>query len=354
MNNTDKYSLVSGFEFAGSDHKLIYVVRKKCKTLSNSENLKEYRSYKNFDVEKFNSELLKINWEVLKLTDNDDDALVIFDSIVLALLSLYAPMKKKLVSKKLAPWFNSEISELCIRRDKVKKQFNSKREPEIFIQYKKLRNDVNSKLLAAKKEYFRKKLDKYRDSENIWKVMNELLNYKSKSSTKVCKLVDNEGNVLDDNDSVCSKFADEFIVKSSVSETIHLKKDIDDYVKLFLNENPDYMKFPFFDTEILAAVHYVKKGNSAGSIPMRVMKACIETLVTCACWNNITQQWKYSLIPTKKFLLHFLTISILLLQVSTVISTFSALSTPMLQGLIYILKYLEQMDITCSNTKLSL
>ncbi len=82
-----------------------------------------------------------------------------------------------------------------------------------------------------KKVYFRKKLNKYKDSENIWKLMNELMNYKNKSSDKVSKLIDNDGNDLTENGTVCSQFANEFIVKSSVSDTSYLRHDINEYEK---------------------------------------------------------------------------------------------------------------------------
>ncbi|CAL8140525.1 unnamed protein product [Orchesella dallaii] len=89
--------------------------------------------------------------------------------------------------------------------------------------YVSLRNEVNCKIVRAKNEYFSEKFQSVSSSTDLWRVMDELINFRLKATTKIIKLVDNEGAVLDTDDTICLQLANDFrvnnlLISSSISE----------------------------------------------------------------------------------------------------------------------------------------
>lgn len=104
VNSLKWFNLVGGFDYGGSDHKLVYVVRKKEKNVNVVKKVITYRSYKSIDTEKFSNELSSINWSILKC-DDVNESYERFNKVVMTYLNGHAPLKNKSVKSVSAPWY---------------------------------------------------------------------------------------------------------------------------------------------------------------------------------------------------------------------------------------------------------
>ncbi|CAL8109260.1 unnamed protein product [Orchesella dallaii] len=278
VSDPNLYSNAGGFEYAGSDHQLVFVIRKK-ESIKVLQNVIAYRCYKNIDSDQFTKELNNINWSFLNC-NNIDDSIKMFENVVLTYLNAHAPIKKRTVKSIRQPWFNNNLLGMCKNRDKLKHEFNSTRDSKLYILYKKLRNLVNSATCRSEKLHFRSKFEDCVDSVDVWNTMNELINFRQKSRRKICKLVDSSGNVLEDDSDICSQLASEFIIEKSVSDLNELDDVICKYTSVFHENNPDYNHFEISHDEVNRAITKVKKSKDLdSSIPRRIYRQFSESLL---------------------------------------------------------------------------
>ena len=69
-------------------------------------------------------------------------------------LDKHAPIQKKKTKSKKVPWITSEIKELIISRDKLKRKAIITKLKIDWDNYKQARNETNSKIRQAKKDYY--------------------------------------------------------------------------------------------------------------------------------------------------------------------------------------------------------
>ena len=69
-------------------------------------------------------------------------------------LDKHAPIQKKKIKSKKVPWIISEIKELIISRDKLKRKAIITKLKIDWDNDKQARNEANSKIRQAKKDYY--------------------------------------------------------------------------------------------------------------------------------------------------------------------------------------------------------
>ena len=85
--------------------------------------------------------------------DDVDDQYHAWYTLFMDVVNLHAPLKTKKCRKRMIPWMTSEIRELMRQRDKTHR-IATKTKSEVHFQlYRSMRNNVNSQLRRAKKEY---------------------------------------------------------------------------------------------------------------------------------------------------------------------------------------------------------
>lgn len=214
-SKTDYFMESGSIPFSSTDHNLIYLLNKKLK-IKMPPKILEYRCYKNIVEEDFIHDLDKMDWSFLSHEAITKNSPVMFETLVLALVDKHAPVKKKIIKGLLAPWVSSEIFGECSERDRLKKSSFS--DETVLSEYKKQRNKVNQMLSDSKKSYFNNKFARVKTSSDVWSVMNEIINFRSKSISKIPKLILNDNNTTTDDNTICEQFANEFIVRQSESD----------------------------------------------------------------------------------------------------------------------------------------
>ena len=147
---------------------------------------------KRFSEERFLLDLSKQPWDhVYFYADNPDSMWEIWRKLFTDVLDKHAPIQKKKIKSKKVPWITSEIKKLIISRDKLKRKAIITNLKIDWDNYKQARNETNSKIRQAKKDYYYNKISaEKQDPKAAWKTINTLIG-KHIKPTKVNELVVN-------------------------------------------------------------------------------------------------------------------------------------------------------------------
>ena len=83
---------------------------------------------------------------------------------------------------------------MSYHRDYLKKKAVSLNSPPYHNAYKKCRNEVNRRIKDAKTNYYKTNLENTTNSKDSWKIINELLNKESKT-TSINELIINQNKI---------------------------------------------------------------------------------------------------------------------------------------------------------------
>jgi hypothetical protein len=108
VTNTSENISDSGVIHTGiSDHSLVFVIRK-ISVVKKQENTVEIRNMKNFDEDKFVTELLKQHWEYVYFFAEDPNSMwEIWKKIFLEVLNKHAPLQHKKIRSKKVIYFTT-------------------------------------------------------------------------------------------------------------------------------------------------------------------------------------------------------------------------------------------------------
>ena len=170
-----------------SDHSLV------CTTISGkgiskksaSENVKEYRCFKNFSDSNFINDLKMIQWDTVEEFDDCDLAWKWFNEEFSKVCDKHCPLKRKKFRTNICPWLEGrdDIFDLMHKRDYHRKQsIKSKSKPNFhWDQYKILRNNVNDLMKKAKRDYYVDKIEcAAGNCKDMWSTLKTILPSKPK------------------------------------------------------------------------------------------------------------------------------------------------------------------------------
>lgn len=166
---------------------------------------------------KLSSKMNDTNWNKLMIETDTEN---IYDQICKQFDEIYKDsyeLKKNVRKNKHNPWFNNEILYLCKKRDHLHKLWLKQgKSKTLEREYKTFRNQTNKKIIWARNEYYKNKLDDCeKDARKTWSVINEILGKKTANIDE--DLVKN----MKTNDALqlANKFAEEFNL--NVQKAIH-------------------------------------------------------------------------------------------------------------------------------------
>ena len=105
--------------------------------------------------------------------DNPDDALSVWYDIIMPIINVHAPLRKKRVKHpKLPPWLTRDVITAMAVRDRLKKE-------KLFQDFKKQRKSF----VRSAKSYFDKLIELDKSTSTIWKAINEIANKSHQKQT---------------------------------------------------------------------------------------------------------------------------------------------------------------------------
>ena len=156
-NRPGKLSPVQAQHWGGSDHKLIFATRYSKMIRSNVRYVRK-RSYKDFSPEAFLDEIATVEWWNVYQADNVDATVNIFSEKFSRILDHHAPMKTFQTRTNFAPWLSNPTKQLMKDRDQAQRKAVATRSEQDWKVFRKLRNQVTSKLRVEKVTWQRNKL----------------------------------------------------------------------------------------------------------------------------------------------------------------------------------------------------
>ena len=146
---------------------------------SNTHQAITYRSFKNFDENKFIHDLYEVPWEIIEYFDDINEAVDVWNTLFLEVVNKHAPLKSYRIKRKYQPdWLTPEILDCIKERDKCK--VNGKMD-----EYRYLRNRVSTMIDTAKKDTYQTQLEEGKDDpRSIWKLFKKF-GIGKKGSSKV-------------------------------------------------------------------------------------------------------------------------------------------------------------------------
>ena len=147
------------------------------------------RSYKNFDIPAFLSDVAETDWtEVYRSTDVDE-ATACFTRKFRFILNVHAPWSRIQQRKSFCPWLTLETKELMKQRDQWKQsakdlallsQVACPVQIHAWEQFKKFRNEVNNRKKTEEKRYKSNRMAEVADKPDIvWKHAKSFMGWKS-------------------------------------------------------------------------------------------------------------------------------------------------------------------------------
>ena len=209
-----------------------------------------FRNYKKFDNSAFREAL---NRELLKydLNNIEHDT---FQEIIVSLLNVYAPLKKKYLRANHASFVTKELRKATMLRTRLRNIYLKQRTETTKVAYNRQRNKCVSILKKSKKSYFESLDTKFvKDNKKFWKRISPLSSNKIKSKEKIT-LVEND-EIISSDIEVAKTFQNFF---SSIVKNLNIQRD-ETHLSKTTQENP-----------VLACIEKFSKHPSIVSIKKRM------------------------------------------------------------------------------------
>ena len=179
-----------------SDHLPVFLIKKRVSS-TNKKIWVKGRSYKNYDREKFMFKLAQLDWSILYLLNDPNDAWHMIFSAIMYEVDAMCPMREFKVHASKPEWYTAELIEQARERDRLARYAKRQKTKEAWENFAKARNQYNSDIKKAKNDYTIDLLERNAQNQTkFWLAIKDLLPVKSRVSPR--EVVDPETNELRD------------------------------------------------------------------------------------------------------------------------------------------------------------
>ena len=260
-----------------------------------------YRSFKNFDENKFHADLQAVPWDLIHLFDDTDDVLEVWNDLFLEVVDKNIPLKQHRVKNINQPqWLTPDILDAMKCRDRHKSLGNDG-------QYKYWRNKVLNLIRKAKQEKYETYIETNKGKPgSIYKLFQEVGAGKgAQKQSNISSMKNTDGLCSEDPAEIADTFNDFFVniaskIKEPVNQTNH------DKLKEFCeNKIPEGTRFEIPSIEMSKVRKYlsnidVTKATGSDNIGPRLLKLAapyIASEITYICNKSISSssfpnKWK--------------------------------------------------------------
>ena len=137
------------------------------------------------------------------------------------ILDQIAPFKLRKVNSTYSPFIDKDLRQKMLLRDLYKKKHTKNHDPDDWLKYKQIRNEVNAKMKTKRNRYFSQKLeDCHGDIKETWRVLNAAMGRKSK--TTVINSLDVNSKTITDPESIAEELNLHF---STIAEKVQAEAE---------------------------------------------------------------------------------------------------------------------------------
>lgn len=189
-------------------HNIIGCVLKLEKPISEKKVI-YYRSFKNFDTQKFHDDLKRAPFNSYLQQDCVDDQMSSFYTMFTHIVDKHLPLKRKTINKSPAPFMNGELRRAIYVKCMLRNRYYKHRSGENWNRYRKQRNLVTKLRRKSIRTYFQLKCEGTNNKNTFWQTIKPFISNKHKGSGD--NIILREGSDIITNQSdVCNVFNDYF------------------------------------------------------------------------------------------------------------------------------------------------
>ena len=291
-NSQDRISQSGVIETTFSDHFSIFFTRKISRNKYNKHRTIKIRSFKNYDKNVYREKLKDIKLPKLNEHSNLDEIYEKFVDKLSETIDDVAPLREIRTKNSTPDWFDGEIMDEIMNRDKLYRIFKSSKLEGDGLRYRSSRNKVQALINSKKQSFITNSLNENkRDSKKLWKTLKNLgLPSKSKSDSKINLNIN--GNINSKPEDIANHFNDFY---STLAEKL-VEKLPDPPNKFTDNETANYYRDhniqennftfqPADPKEIAKILENINSSKSPGfdNIPGRFLKDGSEVISKLIC-----------------------------------------------------------------------
>ena len=195
-------------------------------------------------------------------------------------LNKHAPIQSKRIRKRgNIPWLNSEVKTKLFKRDSLKKKAIQTNNEHDWKLYRLSRNDANSALRSAKKDYYVNKFsNNHRNPKASWKTINDILGRSKKQD--VIKEIKLPEKTVTSTEELVDVFNEHFInIGPNLAETIQNENDgsFQDYIN---KQDPEFTFQPVSIVKVYNLINnlWTSKATGIDKISAKVLRAAASAI----------------------------------------------------------------------------
>ena len=171
-NNENFISNTKNLDLRISDHNLVYAaVKTKLKRLP--PKIIRIRNFKHFSQEDFVRDMESAPWSVCSAFECPDDSYWAWQNIFNDICDKHAPYRNLKLRAQSLPWITAEIKHKMNLRFKTLRRARQTNSPEIWDQYKCLRNHITAQVRTAKCNYYEELFNEVKDCKTYWNLIRK-------------------------------------------------------------------------------------------------------------------------------------------------------------------------------------
>ena len=249
--------------------------------LRRSETYKKSKSvidHRKLDQENYILDMFDLNWDISNFAD-PNNAFAFLENHIDQVNKKHIhtrELTKKEMRDLENPWIDTEIKTMIKKRNLVHTLFiktsDKEKKEELKSRYKKLRNDVTSKIRSKKRKYYEDFFNENSNNlRNTWRGIKSIINLDKNSSSPNSLIRENK--LITDPKEVATEFNKYFSnIAENLQSQIHTEgQNFQNYLKN-PNQNTIFLKATS-NIEILNTIttHIKKKGSGPHSIPHNIL-----------------------------------------------------------------------------------
>ena len=211
ITNCDNICKVGVCNINISDHIPILLTRKKVKTMKKKCDFIG-RSYRNYNKVLFQQMVIESDWHTFDNSLTVSEKWSCLQNIIRNCIDDMCPLKHFKIKQEKEPWLSNQLIELIKDKDLALRIAKKNKDPALWNEAKRLRNNCTKRLRDARAEYIKENLDNNTGNQNkFWKnIQNVIPSTKSKKKGNI-KLIDQDSN-LDISEENTASYINDFFV----------------------------------------------------------------------------------------------------------------------------------------------
>ena len=245
-----------------------------------------YRSYKKFDVDIFNSELIQVAFpdiENIETSEQVNNAYMQYQDSFIHILNKHAPVKTRRPRKNPLPCMNSELRGAIYRKHMLYTQYTKQRNAKTWEKFRQQRNLVTKLKKKSMKNYFLERCSGGAKTCSFWTTIKPFFSKKCNSGEQKIILCENNKIINDAKEvsenfnsffsTVADKIGQNVIYDPSTHPSIvEIKNRVD------IDNNFDFQNITAERVVKIINTINIKKATGADNIPAKVVRQCKVTV----------------------------------------------------------------------------